>query len=77
MAVLRLGAGLLLIPEQARFRKLCDRIADIFTSHGVTEAELLASLPEARRLGMHHSMLTDWLAWARRHDAKSTTPPNR
>ena len=49
MAVLRLGAGLLLIPEQARFRQLCDRIADIFTSHGVTEAELLASLPEARR----------------------------
>src|SRR5499427_1784840 len=27
MAVLRLGAGLLLIPEQARFRQLCDRIA--------------------------------------------------
>jgi AbrB family looped-hinge helix DNA binding protein len=49
MVVLRLGAGLLLIPEQARFRQLCDRIADIFTSHGVTEAELLASLPEARR----------------------------
>jgi bifunctional DNA-binding transcriptional regulator/antitoxin component of YhaV-PrlF toxin-antitoxin module len=49
MAVLRLGAGLLLIPEQARFRQLCDRIADIFTGHGVTEAGLLASLPEARR----------------------------
>jgi bifunctional DNA-binding transcriptional regulator/antitoxin component of YhaV-PrlF toxin-antitoxin module len=49
MAVLRLGAGLLLIPEQARFRQLRDRIADIFASHGVTEAELLASLPEARK----------------------------
>jgi bifunctional DNA-binding transcriptional regulator/antitoxin component of YhaV-PrlF toxin-antitoxin module len=49
MAVLRLGAGLLLIPEQARFRQLLDRIADIFTSHGVAEAELLASLPEARK----------------------------
>jgi AbrB family looped-hinge helix DNA binding protein len=49
MVVLRLGAGLLLIPEQARFRQLCDRIADIFTSHGVTEAELLASLLQARR----------------------------
>src|SRR5215467_16403432 len=49
MAVLRLGEGLLLIPEQTRFRQLCDRIADIFTSYGVTEAELLASLPEARR----------------------------
>jgi bifunctional DNA-binding transcriptional regulator/antitoxin component of YhaV-PrlF toxin-antitoxin module len=49
MVVVRLGAGLLLIPEQARFRQLCDRIADIFTSHGVTAAELLASLPEARK----------------------------
>jgi AbrB family looped-hinge helix DNA binding protein len=28
MVVLRLGAGLLLIPEQARFRQLCYRIAD-------------------------------------------------
>lgn len=49
MAVLRLGAGLLLIPEQARFRQLCDRIAGVFASHGVTEDDLLASLPEARR----------------------------
>ena len=49
MAVLQLGAGLLLIPEQARFRQFCDRIANIFASHGVAEAELLASLPEARR----------------------------
>jgi bifunctional DNA-binding transcriptional regulator/antitoxin component of YhaV-PrlF toxin-antitoxin module len=49
IAMVRLGIGLLLIPEQARFRQLCDRIADVFTSHGVTDAKLLASLPEARR----------------------------
>lgn len=49
VAVLRLGAGLLLIPEQARFRQLCDRIASVFAGHGVTEAQLLASLPEARQ----------------------------
>jgi AbrB family looped-hinge helix DNA binding protein len=49
VAVLRLGAGLLLIPEQARFRQLCDRIAGVFASHGLTEVELLASLPEARQ----------------------------
>ncbi len=49
VAVLRLGAGLLLIPEQARFRQLCDRIAGVFAGHGVTEAQLLASLPEARQ----------------------------
>lgn len=49
VAVLRLGAGLLLIPEQARFRQLCDRIAGVFASHGLTEVELLATLPEARQ----------------------------
>ena len=49
MAVLRLGAGLLLIPEHARFRQLCERIAGVFASHGVTEAEILASLPAARQ----------------------------
>lgn len=49
VAVLRLGAGLLLIPEQARFRQLCDRIAGVFASHGLTEVDLLASLPEARQ----------------------------
>jgi AbrB family looped-hinge helix DNA binding protein len=49
VAVLRLGAGLLLIPEQARFRQLCDRIAGVFASHGLTEMDLLATLPEARQ----------------------------
>src|SRR5262245_19130982 len=39
MAVLRLGAGLVLIPEQARFRQLCDRIADIFASDGGRSGE--------------------------------------
>jgi AbrB family looped-hinge helix DNA binding protein len=49
MAVLRLGSGLLLIPEQARFRQLCERIAGVFAGHGVTEANVLSSLPAARR----------------------------
>jgi AbrB family looped-hinge helix DNA binding protein len=49
VAVLRLGAGLLLIPEQARFRQLCDRIAGVFASYGLTEMDLLATLPEARQ----------------------------
>src|SRR5262245_61959758 len=31
----------------------------------------------ARQLGMHRNTLTDWLAWARRHGAKSTTTPKR
>jgi bifunctional DNA-binding transcriptional regulator/antitoxin component of YhaV-PrlF toxin-antitoxin module len=49
ITVLRLGSGLLLIPEQARFRQLCDRIASAFASHQITEADLMATLPEARQ----------------------------
>ena len=49
VAVLRLGDGLLIIPEQAHFRQLCDRITSAFASHGITEADLLATLPKARR----------------------------
>lgn len=49
VAVLRLGNGLLLIPEQDRFRRLCDRIAEVFAGHGLTDSELIESLPAARR----------------------------
>lgn len=47
--MLRLGGALLLIPEHAYFRQLCDRIAGAFTKVGITEADLLATLPEARQ----------------------------
>ena len=49
VAVLRLGGALLLIPEHAYFRQLCDRIANVFSNRGVTEAELLSTLPKARQ----------------------------
>lgn len=49
VAVLRLGNGLLLIPERARFRLLCDRIARAFASHGLDETGMLATLPDARQ----------------------------
>jgi len=49
VAVLRLGGALLLIPEHALFRQLCDRIAGVFANLGITGADLLATLPEARR----------------------------
>ena len=48
IAVLQLGSGLLLIPEEARFRQLCDRLAQVFARHEVTADDLLATLPEAR-----------------------------
>jgi bifunctional DNA-binding transcriptional regulator/antitoxin component of YhaV-PrlF toxin-antitoxin module len=49
VAVLRLGGALLLIPEQAYFRQLCDRIASVFSNLGVTEVDILSTLPGARQ----------------------------
>lgn len=47
-AVLRLGDGLILLPEQKRFEHFCERLSAALTSAGVTEKALLATLPEAR-----------------------------
>ncbi|MEK6410875.1 MAG: AbrB/MazE/SpoVT family DNA-binding domain-containing protein [Acidobacteriota bacterium] len=49
VAVLRLGGALLLIPEHAYFRQLCDRIASVFSNLGVTEVDILSTLPAARQ----------------------------
>src|SRR5437870_4951075 len=49
IAVLRIGNGLMLIPEQARFRQLCDRISSTFARHDIEADDLLSSLPEARQ----------------------------
>src|SRR5450432_1524325 len=48
VSVLRLGDGLLLIPEQKRFEQLCDSIASRLTNAGVSEAALQATLPDVR-----------------------------
>ena len=48
IAVLQLGEGLLLIPEQARFRQLCESIATAFARHDISAEQVLAGLPEAR-----------------------------
>ncbi len=48
ITMLKLGTGLVLIPEQPRFRELCENIAQAFTSHGVAKTDLMATLPEAR-----------------------------
>jgi AbrB family looped-hinge helix DNA binding protein len=47
-AVLRLGDGLILLPEQQRFDQLCERVSASLTAAGVTTDELLSTLPEAR-----------------------------
>ena len=48
-AVLRLGDGLILLPEQQRFQQLCDEISEALTAAGITADEVLATLPEARK----------------------------
>jgi AbrB family looped-hinge helix DNA binding protein len=47
-AVLRLGDGLILLPEQRRFDALCERISSTLTAAGITPDDVLATLPETR-----------------------------
>jgi AbrB family looped-hinge helix DNA binding protein len=47
-AVLRMGNGLLLIPEQRRLERLCDEIGEAFLAAGATVESVLETLPEVR-----------------------------
>lgn len=47
-AVLRLGDGLILLPEQNRFEQLCERMSVALTQAAVSQEALLASLPATR-----------------------------
>lgn len=49
VTVLRVGDGLILMPEQARFQHLCDALASAFEGVAVTEAALQSTLDESRR----------------------------
>ena len=48
-AVLRLGDGLILLPEQKRFDQLCAKISSTLTGAGVTPEAVLSTLPETRQ----------------------------
>lgn len=48
VSVLRLGDGLLLIPEQKRFEDLCGSLSSRLANAGVSEAALQATLPDVR-----------------------------
>ncbi len=48
-AVLRLGDGLILLPEQQRFERLCQQVSSSLTVAGLTSADVLGTLPEARK----------------------------
>jgi len=47
-AVLRLGDGLILLPEQQRFEHLCQKVSTSLKATGLTSEDLLATLPAAR-----------------------------
>lgn len=47
-AVLRLGDGLLLLPEQRRFERFCQKVSSRLAGAGLTSEALLATLPGAR-----------------------------
>ena len=49
VAVLRIGEGLILIPEQKRFRILCESIASVLDRRQLEPSDLLDTLPAARR----------------------------
>lgn len=65
-AVLRLGDGLILLPEQRRFEHLCQQVSSVLTAAGLKPAEILATLPEARDR-----------VYARRYDRKPTADAAR
>ena len=48
-AVLRLGDGLVLLPEQQRFEHLCEEVGSALTHAGLTPEAILVTLPEARK----------------------------
>jgi AbrB family looped-hinge helix DNA binding protein len=48
-AVLRLGDGLLLLPEQRRFQHLCDEVSEALAGAEITPEAVLATLPETRK----------------------------
>src|SRR5271167_3680971 len=48
-AVLRLGDGLILLPEQSRFEQLCRQVSASLMAAGITSEDLLATLPSARK----------------------------
>jgi AbrB family looped-hinge helix DNA binding protein len=48
LTVLRIGDGLILVPEQKRFDQLCNSIATRLENADITESSLQATLPEVR-----------------------------
>ena len=48
VAILRVGEALILVPEQDRFRALCESITSMFERRQISPTDLLDTLPAAR-----------------------------
>ena len=48
-AVLRLGNGLILMPQQEHFERLCHRISSALSAASLAPKSVLATLPQARQ----------------------------
>jgi bifunctional DNA-binding transcriptional regulator/antitoxin component of YhaV-PrlF toxin-antitoxin module len=48
LTVLRIGTGLMLIPEHQRFEELCDAIASRLENAGISDTAVQETLPEVR-----------------------------
>lgn len=48
VSLVRIGDGLLLIPEHKRFEQICDSLSKRLADAGISEAALQATLPEVR-----------------------------
>ena len=49
VAILRLGDGLILLPQQQCFEQLCEQVHSRLTSVGLTSEDILATIPVARK----------------------------
>ena len=76
VSLLRLGDGLLLIPEQKRFEQLCQSLTTRLENAGITEAALQATLPQVREdlTRRKYPKLFDEQAAAKKSFAKSNKP---
>jgi AbrB family looped-hinge helix DNA binding protein len=72
-AVLRLGDGLILVPQQDRFERLCEQISSALTSAGLTPEAVLATLPESRKRIFERRYGTDKAGTAARGRRASRT----
>jgi AbrB family looped-hinge helix DNA binding protein len=68
-AVLRLGDGLILLPEQQRYQQFCERVSSALSGAGLSPDDLLATLPEARErvFARHYGKGTVKKSTLRRH----------